>query len=188
MQEMTLNGSPVGSPVSVPGLVEDLFKYDASTDTFWGTNGDSSSQTNTVTNFSVTGQQISSMTIAGAGTIRGVTVDPADNTLWLIDQEMGNLIHTGRIQNSVMATIPLSGLNVPNPTAFVDLVRLPDGTFWMSNQGPGTIALYHVNATATAVLAGPIDVSLYEGGNIRGLDAQLPISIAAPVTYTAIGH
>jgi hypothetical protein len=26
------------------------------------------------------------MTIAGANSIRGVTVDPADNTLWLIDE------------------------------------------------------------------------------------------------------
>jgi hypothetical protein len=45
-----------------------------------------------------------------------------------------------------------------------------------------------LNSSASAVLSGPMDVSLYEGSNIRGLDVQLPTAVAAPVTYTAIGN
>jgi hypothetical protein len=182
MLEVTLNGAAVGSNVTVPSAVSDMFKYDPSTDSFWGT-----ASSNLVTNFGVNGAQISSMTIAGASSIRGVCVDPADNTLWLIDEGNANLIHSGRTQGSVISTTSIANLTTSaNAHAFVDLVRLPDGTFWISNQGTPT-TLFHVNAAGTAVLSS-MDVSLYEGNNIRGLDAQLPISVSATVTYMAVGN
>lgn len=177
MTQLTILGTVLNT-VAVPADVADMIKYDPSDDTFWVTGA-----ANFVDHLNRSGGSLGRFALTAVTSVRGVSVDPIDNSLWLIDESgTDTLLHTSRT-GAVLGSTSLTAL----PDAIVDVVRMEDGTFWMSNQG-ANLELLHVSADASVILY-RIPVGVFGQSNPIGLDVQRPRAVVGiPLAYVAVGN